>query len=143
MQRFDSVLKSIAKSKGKFVDVNKQLSDEGIDLLFPGAKTIILEAGMYNSHLTTIPISTWYVTGSATTAPFPIASTNTVLNGIYATQTIWTGMIVEYWDNISVNAGFAVNTAVGNCEQYPLYDSDINIEAESFYIDNNFLFTII
>lgn len=53
MRKFDGSLKEIAKSKGKFVDKNKQLSVEGIDLLYPAAKTIAMEAGMDENEIRT------------------------------------------------------------------------------------------
>lgn len=110
----------------------------------PLGRDYVMYNKYYNTNTATVPIYTWYFKGNAAASPVPLTPGIIPINnsaGIYTTLTVFSGMIVEYWDNISIHNNFAVNTvntAGGDCESYPLNFSDGIIDVESFYIGNNY-----
>lgn len=98
------------------------------------------------SNLATVPIHEWYMKGSSTATPAVIPANHSSLSGIYGTFTVFTGMIVEYWnDDMSIYNNFAVNTvntAGPDCDQYPMIYSDTDIDVESFYLGTDYYVVI-
>lgn len=51
MRDFDNSLKEIGKSRGKYVNEEKQLNAEGIRILVPASKKILLQNGITEREL--------------------------------------------------------------------------------------------
>lgn len=110
----------------------------------PLGRDVVMYKKYRDSHLTTIPISNWYIaTSSSSYTIYPSTSPN--LTSPFGTTTRWGGLLVEYWNYATtVNGGFGVNyfsfiTGSSNvCETRPMFYSDANLSVDSFYIDDNY-----
>lgn len=51
MRDFDNSLKEIGKSRGQYVNEEKQLNAEGINILLPASKRILLKSGITEQEL--------------------------------------------------------------------------------------------